>query len=55
MVFRLCEVESLVVICGINSKMELNSGEVTSENELWVEVSTVKMSVVGWNVVKVRQ
>ena len=34
--------------------MELNSGEVASEDELWVEVSTAKMSVVGWNVVLVR-
>lgn len=55
MIFRFCKVESLVVVCGINSKMELNSGEFARKNELWVKVSTVKMSVIGWNVVKVRQ
>ena len=53
-IFGSSEVESLVVISGINSKMELNSGEVSSEDEVWVKVASTKMSVVGWNVIKVR-
>lgn len=54
MIFRFCEVESLVVIGGINSKMELNSGEVGSEDEVRIEVASAEVSIVGWNIVKVR-